>query len=210
VHAPAVSASACAAQVGDTNGMNGGAHADGLNGGWKTNSVKPPVKAGGAAPSPAPGGVLNVEAAAERLRHTYAPGKRTWFFWTIIILAANGGLLLGAPRLRSPPRGGAALAAVGGRGPGSPCLSRPRACAARARGSAAVANMGGVACHTSCLGQSAWLRRRLLPRRARAAPSALKGAACARAQATTTAWCAAACLRPARIRDSALGGQALP
>jgi len=102
VHAPAVSASACAAQVGDTNGMNGGAHADGLNGGWKTNSVKPPVKAGGAAPSPAPGGVLNVEAAAERLRHTYAPGKRTWFFWTIIILAANGGLLLGAPRRPRP------------------------------------------------------------------------------------------------------------
>jgi hypothetical protein len=85
--------------VGD---VNGGAHADGLNGGWKTNGAAPPGKAGGAAPGPAPGGVLNVEAAAERLRHTYAPGKRTWFFWTIIILAANGGLLLGAPRRPRP------------------------------------------------------------------------------------------------------------
>ena len=47
-------------------------------------------------------GVLSTEAARERLEHKYAPGKRTWFFWMVIALAANGGLLLGARLPRDP------------------------------------------------------------------------------------------------------------
>ena len=47
-------------------------------------------------------GALSSEAAEARLRHTYARGRRTWFFWVVIILAANGGLLLGASPSPAP------------------------------------------------------------------------------------------------------------
>ena len=59
--------------------------------------MAPPGKLDPEAAKPAGGhGVLSTEAAQERLEHKYAAGKRTWFFWMVIALAANGGLLLGA------------------------------------------------------------------------------------------------------------------
>ena len=67
--------------------------------GWHSQgpAAAPPGKLDPEAPKLAGGhGVLSTEAARERLEHKYAPGKRTWFFWMVIALAANGGLLLGA------------------------------------------------------------------------------------------------------------------
>lgn len=72
---------------------------------WHTQGpgTAPPRKLDPEAVKPAGGhGALSTEAARERLEHKYAPGRRTWFFWTVIALAANGGLLLGA-RLPSEP-----------------------------------------------------------------------------------------------------------
>ena len=71
--------------------------------GWHSQgpAAAPPGKLDPEAPKLAGGhGALSTEAARERLEHKYARGKCTWFFWMVIALAANGGLLLGA---RPPP-----------------------------------------------------------------------------------------------------------
>jgi len=99
-----------------------------------------------------------------------------------------------------PPLGGAVCARL----PLRPLRAQSALAGA---GALAVADTAGVPCCPGCLGWSAWLRRCSLPWRARAEPSALNGAACAGAQATTMAWCAAACPRPAHMREGALGAQ---